>query len=209
MASDVKLAPHIVLLGEALQPALRKVEAELSKTVRPRHGGESFVAAAHGALACLGGVQDRLTKMLAVLDGVVGAADVPAVHVHRAAGRFEMVLDDLLECSADLRQARPFPTHERGHELLVAAFRHTLKQIQGWLLDMVDMAADLVEVLNRKGLPTDGSVSLDLVMDMTPPRELKEFTDWATAQTRKRRLWTGLAAVLAGGFLGFYLGGDD
>lgn len=209
MAGAAKLAPHIVQLGEALQPALRKVEAELCKTVRPRRGGESFIAAAHGALACLGAVEDRLTKMLVVLNGVVGAADVPAVQVYRAAGRFEMVVDDLLECYVDLRHARPFPTHERGHELLVAAFRHTLTQIRGWLLDVVDTAADLMEVLNRKGLPTDGSVSLNLVLDMTPPKELKELTDWANALARKRRLWIGLAAGFAGIFLGLSLGGDD
>lgn len=211
MAGVAKLAPHIVQLGEALQPALRKVEAELSKTVRPMGRSESFIAAGEGALACLGGAH-RLAEMMPVLNGVVSAADVPAAQVHRAVGRLEVVLDDLLECYAELRQARPWPAHKRGHELLVAAFRHTLRQIQGWLLDLVDAAADPMEVLKRKGLPTSGSVTLKLTLKLTAPKELLEFDKWAAdqaARNQRFRFWTALAAEVAGLSLGLSIGGDD
>lgn len=212
MASDNILAPHIVLLGEALQPVLRRVEAELSKPAHPT--GKSFIAVAEHSLGYLGDAVERLSaEMNRVLNSVVEAADVPDAQVHRAVGRYEVILDGLLERYAELRQARPRLAHRRGHELLVTVFRHTLTQIQDWLRDVVDTATDPMQVLKRKGLPTSGNVSLELAIHFTTPKELEKFTDWVAeqeeAEDRKSSFWNGLAAVAFGIFLGGLFFGDD
>ena len=95
----------------------------------------------------------------------------------------------------------------------MAVFRHTLRQIRGWLRDVVDTAADPVAVLKRKGLPTSGRITLELAIDFTTPKELDEFTDWIDeqeqAEYRKSGFWKGVAAVAFGIFLGGMFFGDD
>lgn len=211
MASDDILIPHFSLLGEALQPVLHRVEAELSKPAHPT--GESFIAVAEHALGYLSDAVEQLSaETKHVLYSAV-APDAPEAQVHRAVGRYEMVLDGLLARYAELRQARPRSAHRRGHELLVTVFRHTLTQIQDWLRDVVDTATDPIQVLKRKGLPTSGNVSLELVIHFTTPKELEMFTDWMAeqeeAEDRKSGFWNGVAAVLFGIFLGGLFFGDD
>lgn len=209
MAGDNLLAPHVVLLGEALLPLLRKVEAQLSEPVRPIGTGESFLAVADRTLAQFGESVERLTaEANGALNGIVGAADVPESEVHRAVGRLEMVLDELLASYTDLREARPHAGQERGQDLLVAALRHALTEIQDWLRDVVDTFADPEEVLKRKGLPTSGNVNLQLRLTITSPKELDEFSDW-TNKDRKPGCLSGLAAFVAGMFLGGWFLGDD
>ena len=237
MANNVLLAPHVVLLGEALQPLLRKVEAALSEPVRPIGADENFLDVCRSTLIQFRESVNRLAdEANGTLNGVAGAADVPDAEVHRAVGRLEMVLDELLDSYAELREARPHTAHVRGQELLLAALRQTLTEIQDWLLDMVDAFADPVEALKRKGLPTDGSANLQLIFKITTPKELEEFNDWADEQVleleeindwmgeqeqallegrsvenqeRKPGCWNGLTAFVAGMFLGGWFLGDD
>ena len=231
------LAPHVVLLGETLQPLLRKVEAALSEPVRPIGADENFLDVCRSTLNQFRESVNRLAdEANGTLNGVAGAADVPDAEVHRAAGRLEMVLDELLNSYAELREARPHAAHVRGQELLLAALRQTLTEIRDWLLDMVDAFADPVAALKRKGLPTDGSVNLQLIFNITTPKELEEFNDWADGQVleleelddwmseqeqallkngnvesqdRKPGSWSGLTAFVAGMFLGGWFLGDD
>ncbi len=217
MASNSIIAPQVVLLGEALQPLLRKVEARLNEPARPVGAGESFVDFGQHALNRLGdGVGRLCDEANGVLKEIVGAADVPEAKVYRAAGRFEVVLDELLECYAELREARPHAAHARGHRLLVAVFRHALAQVRDWLRDVVDTAADPLEVVKRRGLPTHGEVTVTLSLDFTAPKELDEFNDWmaaeeerAEAEHRRRGVWSGVTALVAGIFLGGLFFGDD
>lgn len=237
MAGDNLLAPHVVLLGEALLPLLRKVEAQLSEPVRPIGADENFLDVCRSTLNQFRESVNRLAdEANGTLNGVAGAADVPDAEVHRAVGRLEMVLDELLDSYAELRGARPHAAHARGQELLLAALRQTLTEIQDWLLDMVDAFADPVGALKRKGLPTDGSVNLQLIFNITTPKELEEFNEWADGQVLeleeldewmgeqgtgavekwKRRepgpkpgCWSGLTAFVAGMVLGGWFLGDD
>ena len=98
MASDSIVTPHFVLLGEALRPVLQKVEAELSKPVRAIGAGESFIAVAEHALGHLGDAAEQLSdETNRVLNGIAGSSDVADAQVYRAVGRYEVVLDGLLE----------------------------------------------------------------------------------------------------------------
>ena len=240
----------VILIGEALQPLLRKVDARLSEPARPMDtmdtgvtekdteegfldaakgfldAAESFVDVAQRALGRYGDSMERLCKEANdVIGRIAGTGDVSA-EVHRAVGRFEMVLDELMDTYVEMREARPGRDHERGRDLLSAALRHTLEQVQGWLQDVVDTAADPLEVMKRKGLPTDGSAKLELMLTLTTPTALEELDDWVSEQEREveelersleaRRAGggpgcaAGLAALVAGIFLGgWFFGGDD
>ena len=203
--------------------------------MRPIGPKESFVAAGQRALGQLGDSVERLCdETNRVLDEVVGTADLPESKVHRAVGRFEMVLDELLDGYSELRELRPYRSHKRGHELLLVIYRYTLTRIQGWLLEVVEALADPMAALKKKGLPTSGEVQLNLSLNFTTPKENDELLDWIEQQTeaeerraenaetqvraieearledeRKAGLWGALTGVVAGIFLGGLVFGDD
>ena len=236
MASgDPILPPHVTLLGEALHPLLRKVEGQLRKPVRPIGAKKSFLAEGQRALHQLG---DSVTRLISetnrVLSEVISAADLPEAKVHRAIGRFEMILDEMLDSYSELRELYPYPVHKRGHELLLAVYRHRLTQLQGWLLDVVEAIADPVAAVKKKGLPTSGDVQLVLSLTFTSPPEQDELLDWIREQTeaqerraeeaeaqlvaieearlaeqRDRDFLGTMVAVEAGVFLGGLFFGDD
>ena len=215
MASEIFPGPRMAVLGGALQPTLRRVEAALSEPVRPDGRGESFIAVAENTLGHIGDAAEQLTEETKLLHGAL-APEIPEAEIHRAVGRYEVVLDGLLQRYAELRVARPPAAHRRGHELLVAVFRHSLTQIRDWLRDVVDTGADPVQVLERKGLPTSGDVSLELKLTLTTPEELYQFTDWIDEQEQQERVedekssfWSGLAVFAVGMLLGGLFFGDD
>ena len=229
------LPPHVTLLGEALRPLLRKVEGQLGRPVRPIGSKKSFFAESKRPLRQLGDSVGRLiSETNGVLHEVASAADLPEAKVHRAVGRFEVVLDELLGGYSELCELRPYPAHKRGHELLVAVYRHTLTQVQGWLLDLIEGLADPIAALKKKGQPTSGDVQLELSLTLTSPPEQDELLDWIWEQTEEKErkaeraeaqaaaieearlteeqklgFLGGLAAVVAGIFLGGLFFGDD
>ena len=215
MASDIVAGPRMAVLGGALQPVLRRVEAALNEPPRPTGRGESFIAVGQHALGHLDDAVAQLEEETALLCRAL-APEVPEAEIHRAAGRYEVVLDGLLQRHGELRQVRPWAEHQRGHELLVAVFRHTLTQIRHWLRDVVDTAEDPIQVLKRKGLATSGNVSLDLMIEFTTPVELHQFIDWIDEQEQQERVedeksgfWSGLAVFAVGMLLGGLFFGDD
>ena len=213
MASDNMPAPHVILLGEALRPALRKVRAQLDAAANPAGPRENFPDFGQRVLAEVADSVDRLANEVKALNGVVRAADVPAAKVHRVVGRLEMVFEELLGSHAEVRDARAASAHERGRRLLLTALRRVLTQIRDWLRDVVDAAADPLAVVKRKGLSTSGQVTLNLTLDLDSASDMDEFHDWVLEQSEAERRGNGcgggLLAFVAGVFLGGLFFGDD
>ena len=233
MADKSILAPHVVLLGEALRPSLLKVEALLdapSDGAIDNKGGmtvndteESFFAV--DELTKFHESYDRIYhKVSTVFKGLARSADVSDAKVHRAVGRLEAVLDELLDIYVELVCLGPFSAQDRGAELLLAVVSHTLTEIADWLRDLTEAAADPMKFAKGRGLPTDGKVKLELMPALTVPKELREFGDWvddqsmkelkeemrAETQSRRPGSSSGLMGLVAGIFLGGWLfGGDD
>lgn len=208
MLSNDVVAPHVVLLGEALQPVLRRIETELRKPVRPVGGNVHFAATGKQAADQLADALQRLSdEGNGALNDIVRSEDAPEAQVHYAVGRFARVLDDMLQHYAELRQVRPWAWHRREHEVLVATFHHFLTQIQSWLRDVVEATEDPIKILRRKGLPTDGSAVLVVKLHLTNSNEMD---DWLAEEDRNPGFWYGAAALVAGIFVGGMLfGGDD
>ena len=209
MVSDGPLARHLVVLGEALRPLLRRVEAELAKPMRPTGTGETFPIAFENTTGHMSDALQRLDdERIRMFELFRVTTDVPEAQVHDLVVRFEAVVDDLLGRYAELRQARPRSAHVRGHELLTAAFRHPLTHIRVWLRDVVEVVADPTEFLRSKGLPASGKV--EVCFDFTYPKEIDEFRDWVAERKRASRMrgfWY-FAAIVAAGFLVCSRGGD-
>ena len=185
MASDDSiLPPHVTLLGEALQPLLMKVEAHLSEPACANGIAEVFEDFASRALDDLKVFVERLcSEANGVLNEVVSAEAPTEAGVYRAVGRFEMVFDEFLDSYSELRDLRPYP-EEQGHGLLLAVYRHTLKEVEVWLRDVVESLADPMAALQKRGLPTSGDVELELSLTFTTPKEMGELRDWMKQQAK-------------------------
>ena len=138
-----RFGPGTMPRDSAFQPRESALISAPQLCHRPRP--PLFLAEGQRALHQLG---DSVTRLISetnrVLSEVISAADLPEAKVHRAIGRFEMILDEMLDSYSELRELYPYPVHKRGHELLLAVYRHTLLQLQGWLLDVVEAIADPV-----------------------------------------------------------------
>lgn len=186
--ASAALPPHISLLGEAMQPLLWKLEAGLSEPLHPTGRPESLDVVCESAL---GKLQDSIRRLAGEMNGALnelaGAAAPPAAEVHRAAGRLELPLDELLDGYFELLETRPDAGHQRGLELLVAVYRHTLTQLRDWLEELVEAIADPLAAVRRRGLPTSGKVNLDFFLTFTTARELGELQDWLQQKERRMR----------------------
>lgn len=216
LMANSMVAPHIVLLGEALQPVLRKVETQLdASTTHPTHRGETYRDVSERVLDEVQNFMERLANEISQLNKrVVSAADPSDAAVHRSVGRLEVVIDELLDSHAHTRRICS-STHERGHLLLLALLRRILTRIRTWLRDLVEATEDPRAVLKRKGLPTSGHVhlQLDVDLDLDDTLELREFNDWVIERSKVKRRGNGsgngLIAFAAGIFLGGLFFGDD
>ena len=217
MATETQalLPPHVTLLGQALTPALNRIEEQLTNRLaafKPGGSVADFAETAQETLNQFGESADRLAGEVRRLDGLVTASAVADADVHRAVGRIEMVLDELLGSYAALRELRPDPEYADGHKLLAAALRHPLVEIRDWLRELVDVFADPATALEKRGLPDRGQVNLNLALTLTAPPEFKEFSRWLEGQTppAERRDWDGLISLVVGFALGgLFFGGDE
>ena len=182
--SDPILPRHVTLLGEALQPLLAQVEAQLSAPAGADGAEVSFEDFASKALDDMQVFVERLcSEANGVLNEVVGADASTEAEVYRSVGRFEMVFDDFLGSYSELRDLRPYPKG-RGHGLLLAVYRHALQEVEAWLRDVIESLADPMAALQKRGLPTSGDVELELSLTFTTPKELGEFREWMKRKTK-------------------------
>lgn len=221
--TEALLPPHVTLLGQALTPSLQRLESQLTPRARlePSAPLGDFAPVAEETLSRFGDSSERLVGEVGRLDAVVSATAVADAEVHRAAGRVEMVLDELHGSYAALRNLQPASWCAEGHELLLAALRHPLVEIRDWLRELVDTFADPAAAVEKRRLPKRDQVTLHLALTLTAPPELKAFTRWLEEQEsqlagngpapqREPGAWDGLLALVAGFALGgLFFGGDD
>ena len=217
MATETQalLPSHVTLLGQALTPALNRIEKRLADDLpafKPGGSMAEFAEAAQETLNRFGDSADRLVGEVRRLDAVVTASALADADVHRATGRVEMVLDELLGSYAALRELRPEREYADGHRLLLDALRHPLVEIRDWLRELVDVFADPAAALKKRGLPERGQVNLNLALTLTAPPQFDAFSRWVEGQERLREssARNSLVALIAGFALGgLFFGGDD
>jgi len=111
-----------------------------------------------------------------------GAGDA---EVYRAVGRLDASVDDLLAGYVGVRALRVFGTDAVARDLLAGVYRHTLVEIRDWIAELVDVLADPLAALRKRGLPTSGTVELPLKLTLTAAPQLAELSlcfqrQWAT-----------------------------
>ena len=114
--------------------------------------------------------------------------------VYRTVSRLAASVDDLLADYLGVRALRAFGTDAGARNLLDGVYRHTLVEIRDWIAELVDVLADPLAALGKRGLPTSGEVGLPVSLTLTAAPQLVELSRClrrhrcrSPRQTRPRR----------------------
>ena len=159
MTDKIKLPSRLVCLGEAMAPLLGKLDAALSEQSHPTVPVGSIVDVIKEGLAALGGSIPRLSVQVnGLMTDVAANESASDRDVYRAVGRFEGVLDEIISDYRRVCLHAADGSDEEPCELLAGTYRHSMREIQDWLQDLVETLADPITALHRKGLATTGSI---------------------------------------------------
>ena len=218
MTDEAVLPKRISLLGEAMNPVLRKLRSGIVQRLTATAPVGSMIDVISVSLNSLQGIVHRLNGQVnALMSDVVSKEDASDADVYRAVGRFDGFLDDLLSEYQGLMRLNAYGADIEGRDLLVGAYRHTLVEIRDWLQDLVDTLADPQAALRRKGLPTTGPVEIPLTLHLTGAPELAALGRWGERQSgvfsssknSGLGFWGTVGALALGWGIGNALFGDD
>ena len=233
MAEASILPRHFVVLGDALRPLSRRIASRMDdappRTVQKvnvveftrRHLQLIRVDVANLGAEINGGSAITSEK---------GDADI-----WRAVARMEIHIERLLDGFDEVRRVKPNKADAPGFSLLGDLYRAPLKQIQGWMKEILDMVDDPPAALRKRGLATQGEVDLTIPLTFEVSPQIRSLWRWLeqrmterAAAERQRRMKRAaserraieeeecakrgdyglLALVLAAFGLGWIIGGD-
>lgn len=173
MSDQFSLPHRVTLLGEAMRPLGRKISAELDMPVAPVADVYGINEIVSNHLEALQDIVQRVPDRLAgLMADVVENEEASDAEVYRAVGRFEASVDDLLAGYRGVCALLVFGTDAEARDLLAGVYRHTLEEVRGWIVELVDALADPLAALKKRGLPTSGMVELPLKLTLTAAPQL-------------------------------------
>lgn len=220
MTDEITLPSRLVCLGEAMAPVLGKLDAALSEQSQPTVPVGSIVDVIKEGLSALGGSMPRLSDQVnGLMTDVAANESASDRDVYRAVGRFEGVLDEIISNYRKVCRHSAYGSDEEACELLAGTYRHSMREILNWLKDLVDTLSDPIAALNRKGLPTTGSIEIPLTLTLTSAPELAGLQRWGerhslyspspTPTNQGLGFWGTVGAIAIGWGIGEALFGDD
>lgn len=222
MDDEPLLPRRVTLLGEAMRPLWRKIEAQLDHPVLPASPVYGMPEIVSRHLDELQALAHRLTDRInSLMSDVVANESATDGDVYRAVGRLEAFVDDLLAGYRDVRALSACSSDAEARDLLAGVYRHALVEIRDWLADLVETLADPMAVIRRRGLPTTGYVELPLTLTLTAATELVALSRWirrnggrfSAGGTPRRKSGLGFWGTVGGLILGWGIGealfGDD
>jgi len=176
--SEQPVLPHrVTLLGEAMRPLGRRISEQLDLPVAPVVDVYGMNEIVSNHLAALQAIVQRVPDRLAgLMTDVVDNERASDAEVHRAVGRIEASVDDLLTGYLGVCALRAFGTDTEARDLLAGVYRHALVEIRDWIAELVDVLADPLAALVNRGLPTSGTVELPLKLTLTAAPQLAQLS---------------------------------
>ena len=207
MTDEIKLEPHLICLGEALSPLLIKINNSLTEqplTVIPVNTMFNFIPQKLRVLSrSLNGVSFELKR----LNTDVAVKLKPSNDdVYRAVGRLEAVLDVIMNNFREIGSLYTVGPDVEAHLLLTQIYRHSLREIQVFLHDMVDSLANPKEAIQRMRLPRAGSVTMEFSLNFSSAPEIARLNRWCQLHTvetlnptpikQRRGLWGAVGTIV-------------
>ena len=215
MSENLALSPRVIALGEALRPISLKLHTQMGTPTRRTLAVYDLVGSIWSHLDGLGSTVGELETKVRALGRLVSGEGSDA-DIYRTAGGLEVYIDNLLESCAEIRQWRLGASDAPARDLLAGIYLHVLAEIRDWIDEMLEVIADPVAALERRGLPTSGHVELQLDLILTEAPQLAELRRWAernitvdhvlpSAPAGKPGL--GFCGTVVAAVLGFAIGG--
>jgi hypothetical protein len=218
MTDEITLPPRLECLGDAMAPLLEKLNVALAEKSLSMVPVNSIVDVIKSGLSDLGRSVHRLTDQVnALMTDVAAKENASDKDVYRAVGRFECVMDDLIKDYREICGQYAYGNDEEACDLLAETYRHSMREIQEWLQDLVNTLTDPIAALRRRGMPTSGAIEIPLTLTLTSAPELARLQRWGerhsiyTPPPKSQGLgfWGTVGAMAIGWGIGEALFGDD
>ena len=231
--ADESIAPKpMMVLGDALRPISRKMEKRMLEVPAGREWrGDTL----EFVLRHLKRIKSDLRALTDKLNGDLRsavAADGDDAAIWRAAGRFEICIERLLDSYDEARGLKGDARDATGFSLLGDSYRELLDETRAWMSEILDFVDDPIETLRKRGLAPEGDIHLSFRLDLDAPPQFDSLLSWGTQRAeegswpgwdysddppgnavnhggRRRRDYGGLALVLGAVGLGWLMGDDD
>lgn len=165
-----------------LRDALRPIAAEVNKRINGAPpSGEWLDDLTEFVSSGLQRIEDDIEALIDTvnsdLDGVL-AGEAGDADVWRAAARLEVHMERLLDGYDEARGAVCGDRDTEGLSLLADAYRNVLKQVRGWLNEIVEFVEEPFSALRKRGLDTEGKEKLVLFLTFETPTEIADVRSW-------------------------------
>ena len=201
MSDEIVLPRRMTTLGEALVPLERNLRSSLDASVATTAPVGSMIEIAKEHFDKLQSVVHRLSDRVdGLMSDIISKDDASDSDVYRAVGRFESVLDELQSGYRDVRRLAARGDDIEARDLLAGVYRHALKEIHVWIMDVISVMADPAAALRARGLPTSGNIELPLTLTMTSAPQLQGLKTWI--QRKANSSWSGSSKRPGFGFWG-------
>ena len=230
MAEESIVPKPMTVLGDALRPISGKMENRMLEMPAGRQWrGDTL----EFVLRHLKRIKTDLRALIDELNGDLrnAVADGDDAAIWRAAGRFEMCIERLLDSYDEVRRAKGDARDAPGLALLGDSYRELLDETWAWMGEILDFVDDPIETLRKRGLATEGDIHLSFRLQLDSPPQFDSLVSWGTKRAEegswpgwdysddpqveavnhggRRRDYGVLALVLSAFGLGWLVGGDD
>ena len=190
MAEESIVPKPMMVLGDALRPISRKMEKRMLEVPADREWrGDTL----EFVLRHLTRIKKDLRALTDELNGDLRsaiAADGDDAAIWRAAGRFEMCIERLLDSYDEVRRVKGDARDVPGFALLGDSYRELLDETRAWMGEILDFVDDPIETLRKRGLPTEGDIHLSFSLELDTPPQFDSLVRWGT-QRAAEGAWPG------------------
>ncbi len=190
------LPSRLAILGEALEPVAKELRHAMTRRTTPssrdlvvpddlaRHMGIIHQALMH-----------LQPKVDALMSNVVNDENAGMAQAYREAGRLAQVLSEFVDGYHDAKAASTSPDTKVGKDLLLGVYRHHIREIGEWLEEFVQVLADPLSAMQRRGIPIAANVELSVALNMSSPPEMAKLDVKESSQNRRQTLGNKLPAI--------------
>ena len=191
MAEESIVPKPMMVLGDALRPISREMEKRMLEVPAGREWrGDTL----EFVLRHLKRIKTDLRALTDELNGdlrsaVAAGGDDAAIW--RAAGRFEICIERLLDSYDEVRRVKADARDAPGLLLLGDIYRELLDQAQAWLNEILDFVDDPIEALHSRGLATERDVDLTISLTLEASPQMDSLVRWGRQRAEKlsRSVW--------------------
>lgn len=182
-----ELPSRVTFVGEALEPVAKNLRQAMLRKVKS--SGHQFVMI-DDLLRHLDVISRALTHLSPRFDdlmaNVIRNESAGLTEVRQAVGRLEQVLSQFVDGYHQVKASHADPGTGEGRALLLGVYRHHIRELCGWLEELVQVIADPVSAAKKRGLPLTANVEISVALNMTSPPEMAKLNDLAQRLQIKR-----------------------